>query len=180
MDLVGLIEAIGKITQPEKVDLTKDLTLPDYHGDLAQWTNFWAIFSALVDKNTRLSTINKFHKLRMACKGPAFRAIQGIHFNEANYELAKKTLESYYGSADNILNAATENFRRLPKCRDHDFVKFQELVQATNNWLRQLSLHHHSLFEDLGMVIRDIERKLPDLVMENWYRHCTLHKVPLD
>ena len=30
------------------------------------------------------------------------------------------------------------------------------------------------------MVIRDIERKLPHLVMENWYRHCTLHKVPLD
>ena len=180
MDLVGLIEAIGKITKPEKVDSTKDLTLPDYHGDLAQWTNFWAIFTALVDKNTRLSTINKFHKLRTACKGPAFRAIQGIHFNEANYELAKKTLTSYYGSADNILNAATENFRRLPKCRDHDFAKFQELVQATNNWLCQLSLHHNSLFEDPGMVIRDIERKLPDLVMENWYRHCTLHKVPLD
>ena len=30
------------------------------------------------------------------------------------------------------------------------------------------------------MVIPDIEWKLPDLVMENWYRHCTLHKVPLD
>ena len=44
VDLVGLIEAIGKITKPDKVDSTKDLTLPDYHGDLAQWTNFWAIF----------------------------------------------------------------------------------------------------------------------------------------
>ena len=34
MDLVGLIEAIGKITKPDKVDSTKDLTLPDHHGDL--------------------------------------------------------------------------------------------------------------------------------------------------
>ena len=33
VDLVGLIEAIGKITKPEKVDSTKDLTLPDYYGD---------------------------------------------------------------------------------------------------------------------------------------------------
>ena len=180
VDLVGLLEAIGKITKREKVDSTKDLTLSDYHGDLAQWTNFWAIFTALVDKNSRLSTINKFHKLQTACKGPAFRVIQGIHFNEANYKLVKKTLTSYYGSADNILNAATENFRRIPKCKDHDFVKFQELVQATNNWLHQLSLHHNSLFEDPGLVIRDIERKLPDLVMENWYCHCSLHMVPLD
>ena len=31
VDLVGLIEAIGKITKPDKVDSTKDLTLPDYH-----------------------------------------------------------------------------------------------------------------------------------------------------
>ena len=29
IDLVGLIKAIGKITKPEKVDSTKDLTLPD-------------------------------------------------------------------------------------------------------------------------------------------------------
>ena len=50
VDLVGLIEAIRKITKPEKVDST----LPDYHGDLTQWTNFWAIFTTLVGQKLQL------------------------------------------------------------------------------------------------------------------------------
>ena len=67
VDLYKLIDAIkgnGRVAGS-----TKDLTVPEFHGDLTKWDNFWAIFNAVIDKHPKLSTINKFSKLRDVVKG---------------------------------------------------------------------------------------------------------------
>ena len=177
VDLYKLIDAIkgnGKVAGS-----TKDLTVPEFHGDLTKWDNFWAIFNAVIDKHPKLSTINKFAKLKDAVKGVAFDAISHIHFSEDNYHLAKKELVNTFGLVDNLLNATSESYRKMAPCQDRDFKQYQKMVQKTNGWLRLLSLHHPRLLADPGMIIKDIENKLPPTIKDNWYRYCTLNQIPL-
>ena len=177
VDLYKLIDAIkgnGRVAGS-----TKDLTVPEFHGDLTKWDNFWAIFNAVIDKHPKLSTINKFSKLRDVVKGVAHDAISHIHFSEDNYHLAKKELVNTFGLVDNLLNATSESYRKMAPCQDRDFKQYQKMVQKTNGWLRLLSLHHPRLLADPGMIIKEVENKLPPTVKDNWYRYCTLNRIPL-
>ena len=123
--------------------------------------------------------INKFSKLRDVLKGVAYDAISHIHFSEDNYHLAKRELKNTFGLVDNLLNATSESYRKMNPCPDKDFKQYQKLVQKTNGWLRLLSLHHPRLLSDPGMIIKEIENKLPPTIKDNWYRYCTLNRIPL-
>ena len=182
VDIYKLVEVICKSQKngDNKVaGSTKDLTVPEFHGDLTKWDNFWAIFTAVIDKHPKLSTVNKFSKLRDVLKGVAFDAISHIHFTEDNYHLAKRELVNTSGLVDNLLNATSESYRRMNPCPDKDFIQYQKLVQKTNGWVRLLSLHHPKLLSDPGMIIKEIENKLPPTFKDNWYRYCILNHIPL-
>ena len=77
------------------------------------------------------------------------------------------------------VNATSESYRRMNPCPDLDFKQYQKLVQKTNGWLRLLSLQHLRLSLDPGMIIKEIENKLPPTVKDNWYRYCSLNRIPL-
>ena len=115
----------------------------------------------------------------MWSKGVAFNAISHIHFSEDNYHLAKKELVNTFGLVDNLLNATSESYRKMAPCQDRDFKQYQKMVKKTNGWLRLLSLHHPRLLADPGMIIKEVENKLPPTVKDNWYRYCTLNRIPL-
>ena len=181
VDIYKLVEIICKSQKDgDKVGgSTKDLIVPEFHGDLTKWDNFWAVFTAVIDKHPKLSIINKFSKLRDVLKGVAYDSISHIHFNEDNYHLAKKELVNTFGLVDNLLNATSESYRKMSPCPDKDFKQYQRLVQKTNGWMRLLSLHHPRHLADPGMIIKEIENKLPPTLKDNWYRYCTLNRIPL-
>ena len=177
--MIDIITKNQKLKDHKVAGFTKDLTVPEFHGDLTKWDNFWATFTAVIDRHPKLSTINKFSKLKDVLKRVAHDAISHIHFSEDNYHLAKRELISTFGLVDNLLNATSENYRKMNPCPDRDFKQYQNLVQKTNNWLRLLSLHHPRHLSDPGMLIKEIENKLPPTIKDNWYRYCTINRISL-
>ena len=80
--LVDIICSKNKGGETKVAGSTKDLTVPEFHGDLTKWDNFWATFTAVIDKHPKLSAVNKFSKLRDVLKGVAYDSISHIHLAE--------------------------------------------------------------------------------------------------
>ena len=53
----------------KKVDLPR-IALPNFHGDIMEWTSFWNQFQTIVDSNNDLDTSSKLAYLRDAVKDP--------------------------------------------------------------------------------------------------------------
>ncbi|XP_036320453.1 uncharacterized protein LOC118734966 [Rhagoletis pomonella] len=64
------------------------LQLPRFSGVITEWPDFWAMFSAVVDKETNLSSVEKFQHLRSCVSGIALDAIRSLKINAENYEKA--------------------------------------------------------------------------------------------
>ena len=177
--VIDIITKNQKLKDHKVAGSTKDLTVPEFHGDLTKWDYFWATFTAVIDRHPKLSTINKFSKLRYYLKGVAHDTISHINFSEDNYHLAKRELISTFRLVDNLLNATSESYRKMNPCPDRDFKQYQKLVQKTNNYLRLLSIHHPRHLSDPGMLIKDIKNKLPPTIKDNWYRSFSLTSLPV-
>ena len=95
--VIDIITKNKKLKDHKVAGSTKDLTVPEFHGDSTKWDNFWATFTDIIDRHPKLSTINKFSKLRDVLKGIAHDAISHIHVSEDNYHLAKRELISTFG-----------------------------------------------------------------------------------
>ena len=61
--------AITKTVQLPKI------SLPQFDGDLMGWSSFWSQFSAAVDANKQLTSLNKLAYLRDAIKDPTTRSL---------------------------------------------------------------------------------------------------------
>ena len=68
------------------------IKIPEFHGDIDQWEQFWGLFESLVDQRTDLPTNAKFTYLKNALKGQSAKIIAGFTITEANYEEAKRLL----------------------------------------------------------------------------------------
>ncbi|XP_058449333.1 uncharacterized protein LOC131429292 [Malaya genurostris] len=74
------------------------ISLPEFDGDYNQWLTFHDTFVALIDANTVVPAIQKFHYLRAAVKGEAAQLIESIAISSANYTIAWQTLVSRYAN----------------------------------------------------------------------------------
>ena len=78
------------------------LKLPEFHGELENWSQFWDLFTSLVDKRLDLPVSAKFMYLRNALRGPTARLISGFSITAENYEEAKQLLLDHYQDSKRI------------------------------------------------------------------------------
>jgi hypothetical protein len=80
------------------------LSLPEYHGDVLQWHQFWDQFSSLVDSR-RLSDVDKFLYLSSILRGEAKKLVEGLAATNENYNIAVAILKARYGRIELVKDA---------------------------------------------------------------------------
>ena len=89
------------------------INIKSFGGDPLQWLTFWDSFSAAIDKNHRLSDIEKMNYLNGMLKGEAARAISGLPLTEENYKKAIELLQERFGKPQILTNAYMESLSKI-------------------------------------------------------------------
>ncbi|KAK6009680.1 hypothetical protein OSTOST_25370, partial [Ostertagia ostertagi] len=72
------------------------ISLPKFHGNQEEFSEFWAIFETLVHNSTEISQIEKIVLLKESLKGPAEKVIRGIQPVPKNYPWMVETITKRY------------------------------------------------------------------------------------
>lgn len=66
--------------------------MPTFSKNYEQWQQFYDTFKALVDNNTNLDAVQKFHYLKSALSGAAAQTIHSLQITNKNYLIALELL----------------------------------------------------------------------------------------
>lgn len=86
------------------------LELPTFNGKYSQYKNFITSFMQVIDREPRLSNVEKFNHLRNCLKGPALETINAFQITSDNYPKALERLTERY---DNTTLIFLENITTL-------------------------------------------------------------------
>ena len=113
------------------INLTK-INIKSFGGDPLQWLTFWDSFSAAIDKNHRLSDIEKMNYLNGMLKGEAARAISGLPLTEENYKKAIELLQERFGKPQILTNAYMESLSKIdtPPADTKNLSTFYDTCEA--------------------------------------------------
>ena len=114
-----------------------EIKLPEFHGELKNWSQFWDLFTSLVDKRLDLPVSVKFTYLRNALRGPSARLISGFSITAENYDEAKQLLLDHYQDSKRIKRRLIYQLLDL-KSPPHGYKDLSEYRVKYNQILRSL------------------------------------------
>ncbi|XP_063365904.1 uncharacterized protein LOC134654370 [Cydia amplana] len=156
-------------TMPVSGKLPK-LNLPEYHGDILTWHQFWDQFVSLVDSR-RLSDVDKFMYLNSAVKGEAKKLIEGLGTTNRNYAIAVNTLKERYGRVELVKDAHYSALSKI-KPADSSTSSCRKVLNEIETHLRVLSslgeddTHSYLRFVILekfpGEIVYELKKRVQD------------------
>lgn len=141
--------------------------LPEFHGDILLWLQFWNIFEAEVDQNPSFSGATKFNYLNAKLKGEAKAALVGLAPTNDNYAEAVAILKKRYGQESKVIAALFRALYNLPRPNDSR-ASLREFSDRLESFIRGLessgksSLHFGDLLVCilLDKLSADVRRNL--------------------
>ena len=119
-----------------------EIKLPEFHGELENWSQFWDLFTSLVDKRLDLPVSVKFTYLRNALRGPSARLISGFSITAENYDEAKQLLLDHYQDSKRIKRRLIYQLLDL-KSPPHGYKDLSEYRVKYNQVLRSLKAYEN-------------------------------------
>ena len=86
-----------------------------FSGDPTAWQQFQETFEATVDKNQKLSAIEKFSYLKGYLAGAAEKCIEGLSLSNDNYNEAWRLLRERYGNPQLIIASHMDKILKIDK-----------------------------------------------------------------
>lgn len=153
-----------------------EINLPTFDGSYENWPTFRDQFSTRIDKNSKLTEIDKFQYLQSSVTNRAAKLIDGITMTRENYKEAWKILQQKYDDSRRIISRHWEILFNLPP-----FIK--NTPQATGDFVDSLRQHIRALKNlgshiDDGMIIYLICSKLNQNIVYSWELTLEDKKVP--
>jgi hypothetical protein len=65
-----------------------EIHLPTFDGTIEEWNSFYDTFVSTIDRNEKLTPVQKYHYLRSSVTSRAARSIQSLDITESNYSIA--------------------------------------------------------------------------------------------
>lgn len=115
------------------------ISISQFTGDYAQWSEWKAMYDSLVHNVTTLSDTQKFHYLKHSVGGSAEQVLRGWQILGPNYQAAYESLVNIYENKYRIIIAHLEELTNMPKLQTETHEGLRTLVDTTNRVLRQLA-----------------------------------------
>lgn len=85
------------------------LSIPIFSGELAEWTAFWNLFTALVMNNSEIQNVEKFIHLKSLLSSEPLDLINSLTLTNDNFLIAVNILEDRYDNKILIINDHIKN-----------------------------------------------------------------------
>ena len=161
-------DAVGYALTPHDTRAKLGVAVPkilikEFKGDPTKWQEFSDIFDATIEKNERLSEIEKFSYLKGNLGGAAEKCIEGISLTAGNYHVAVKLLQERFGNTQLIIATHIGKLLKLDKVRSSRKIKdVRDLFDKIESHVRSL-VSVGVRKEEVGpLLIPIVLERLPD------------------
>lgn len=159
--------------------------LPTFSGAYEQWPTFHQFFTSLVHSNDSLSTILKYHYLRLSLTGKAAALIQNLDFTEGNYHIALQTLQDEFENKKVMVNIHCTTLLDFRQCPTGNKQAERLTSNILEDMFHKMNLAIQSL-SSLGidtstwnpMLIPIITSKFDAITLAEWERNTPAKEIP--
>lgn len=116
-----------------------NIDLPIFDGEYDKWVTFRDTFEAIIDSNTNLTKIQKFHYLQSAIKGSAAQCFQSLSLSNENYDAAWRLLKSRFENKRLIVHHHIQALFDLPTISKESCVNLRKLIDDVQQHLCALT-----------------------------------------
>lgn len=115
------------------------LKLPEFRGSYQEWVPFHETFNSLIETNTSLNNIQKFHYLLSCLKGEAAQVIGSLEISDANYGVAWNLLRDRYQNRRMIIHNHVRALFELQPVKTESYTALRKFLDEFQKHLRALS-----------------------------------------
>ncbi|XP_067644907.1 uncharacterized protein [Eurosta solidaginis] len=133
------------------------LTLPKFSGVYTEWTNFFSMFTSVIEKDADITQVDKLQHLRSCLSGAALDTIRSLEINEANYKIAFDLLRKRFDNNRLIFQAHIREIFGLDKV---EVNKLRELTDKVTSHIRALQI--------LGSLEEISDCVIVHLILQRW------------
>ncbi|XP_071554008.1 uncharacterized protein [Temnothorax nylanderi] len=108
------------------------IQLPIFTGRYDEWSAFKDLFASIIDKDTGLSRVEKFHYLKSCVKGEAEQLLKNLPTTADNYQRAVTLLTERYDNKRLLVRACFSTLTALPKLKDESVPTYTSIINITN------------------------------------------------
>lgn len=154
------------------------LNVPTFGGNDQEWASFFDIFSALIDENSALSSIEKFFYLRASLSGEALTSIQCLETTANNYTVAWKSMVERYNNKRALVQAHVKAMYDLEVMANESASKLRQFTDKVCGHMRALEALGERPADWGPLLIHLIAIKLDITTLRDWESKPSHDKVP--
>jgi hypothetical protein len=166
----------GLVSEPTPIRLP-EIQLPTFDGTIENWYSFYDAFMSTIDRNERLTPVQKFRYLRSSLTGGAARCIQSLDITDLNYSIAIDILKEKFDCHRQVCLRHWDLLNEYPRI-------ITETPEAVDDLLETVRVHLKAL-EKLGdpivsntVIIAILMSKLPSATIRDWQRTLPNKRLP--
>lgn len=128
---------------PRKGFRLPPVIIPPFQGEVDKWRTFYDLFSALIDKNTSLSEVEKLYYLKSFLKEEPLQLIDSLSLTNQSYRVAIGILRDRYENRSSIINALLRqliDLKAISKPTAAALREFSTSITQTLGSLKAMSL----------------------------------------
>lgn len=107
------------------------LQIPNFDGNLSEWSNFKALFDGIIDCHEHLTPLQKFQYLKSLLRGEAANLINSIAVNADNYHRALGILVKRYENKLLAINFHIQNIMSVAQITRNNLKDFLTNLQQS-------------------------------------------------
>lgn len=144
------------------------IEVPKFSGDYAQWSQFRDLFVSMIMENTDISTVEKFHYLKMSVSGEPAQHLKNISITSDNFSRAWNSLVARYENKRILIDAQLAALFSARKIKTENATDIKRLLGDVKEALGALEaldcpVQHWDL-----VIIFMMTRKLDAESLKRW------------
>ncbi|XP_054725518.1 uncharacterized protein LOC129235611 [Anastrepha obliqua] len=153
------------------------LTLPKFCGAYTEWTNFYSMFTSIIDKDSDLTNIDKLQHLCSCLSGAALDTVRSLEISNDNYKTALELLQKRFDNKRLIFQAHVREIFGLSKV-DSNVGMLRKLTDKVTSHIRALqSLASNEKIADC-IIVQMILQKLDKTTQAKWEETSSISELP--
>jgi len=174
---VKVITPVSTVTVPE-IRLPR-LTLPNFSGDLQEWSSYRDVFKSSVHDNPKLTNVQKLTYLKSTVSGEAARLIQSISLTDASYDIAWSQLIARYQNERELLFHILRRLFTQPSVQINSASSLRSLIDVTKECLRSLEAINRPVQYWDDILLYHMFQRLDQPSKELWEQSLKDSSIPL-
>jgi hypothetical protein len=171
----------GTGSEPKSINLT-EIQLPMFDGTIEEWeffsfSSFYDTFISTIDRNEKLTSVQKYHYLRSCVTAKAARSLLLLNVAKSNYSIAINVLKEKFDCYRQVCMRHWHLIRDYPKLTKETPKAIDDFLETVKVNLRALEKLGESVTSNV-ILVDLFTSKLPSSTIRKWHRTLPDKKCP--